>query len=171
MSNRRTPRSNRMATLPPIMFTLEPSHAPSWAERAFGTRFPDEVIAWMRRAGFVLGSCARPDERAWFLGIVDAEETYGVVRHNGDVVVSHGDSFVGFLTAQAEAQQATRRPPRDLEHVLEQLRGQVKPGVISVAVAHDDTCRIWKTQRAADCDCTPDVSARPVAPPKKGGRA
>lgn len=172
MSKRRIPRSNRMDTLPPLTFTIEPSHAPPWAERAFGTRFPAEVIAWMRRAGFVLGSCARPDERAWFLGIVDAEEAYGFVRENGDIVVSHGDRFIDFLTRQTAAQQAERHPPRGMDRTLEQLRDMVKPGATVVEVAHDDWCRIFVTGRFTDCTCEPDlVAVQPFETPEKGGTA
>jgi hypothetical protein len=41
--------------------------------------------------------------------------------------------------------------------------------VTIVRVEHDDWCAIWRTQRAAACDCTPNLVAPPSAAAKKGG--
>ena len=63
-----------------------------------------------------------------------------------------------------------RRTPRGLEPILAQLRGQMKPGVLSVEVAHDDWCAIWRTGHAGDCDCEPNLVLPPTSGPNRRER-
>ncbi len=64
------------------------------------------------------------------------------------------------------------RKVRGMHRVIQQLAPLAKPGTVTIAeVRHDDTCPAWRTQRSADCTCSPNVVLRPVAAPKKGGQA